>query len=149
LKSGSRRAVFFANVKQTAGGSNMATLLRRRPVEIALYSIFMPARSSHRPQKPLRHRPPMPPTCLLALFSGCSVVVTSLIGFGPTALPRLCLWPFSISFPPSRGFPSSPSHSGKNEGKLDYGYQNYIPELTYQQNIKQCNVAIPFFIVNI
>jgi len=65
LKSGSRRAVFFANVKQTAGGSNMATLLRRRPVEIALYSIFMPARSSHRPQKPLRLPPNAThlPTC--------------------------------------------------------------------------------------
>jgi len=66
LKSGSRRAVFFANVKQTAGGSNMATLLRRRPVEIALYSIFMPARSSHRPQKPLRQAsPPFHPLAYL------------------------------------------------------------------------------------
>lgn len=76
--------IFLANVKQTwqaAGGSNMATLLRRRPVEIALYSIFMPARSSHRPQVAPENRPEVVPTPLLALFSGCSVVVTSLIGF--------------------------------------------------------------------
>jgi len=120
LKSGSRRAVFFANVKQTAGGSNMATLLRCRcPVEIALYSIFMPARSSHRPQRkspqascPLYHptHPRSSAHRLLALFSGCSVVVTSLIGFGPAALPGLCLWPFPFPFDQVVDFSHHPQH---------------------------------------